>query len=197
MWIKSFRRIFLCHQKDIKPSEGLWAHQKDDLSKRLWLQRWTSESWSTWRRPHSQCLIYMIHRFFLNVKLDKTEIQKEFWRSKKLVNPKRLIFLFGDVPTCWERKQHTSLSSLRLVDQKAQDSRFEVSTTRFWSLYKPWKQKRSGWNPIDWKSLQTFIFLNLLNIQKFTFCNFSWRNSSHCFVIANILLVRFVRSHST
>ena len=51
--IKSIKRMYICHQKDIKLSEGSQAYQKDGLSRRLWPEGWSSED-DLHEVPHSQ-----------------------------------------------------------------------------------------------------------------------------------------------
>ena len=117
--IRSIRWMSLCHLKDIKSSEGSQTHQKvfrkldqkGDLQKDdLHVEDLTLKACFAW-------LMDIFKRSNLTRQRSKRELT--LWKAggpKQLVL--QLVFLFGDVLICWERKQPTSLSSLRPVDIK-------------------------------------------------------------------------------
>ena len=84
--IRSIRRMYLYHQRNIKPLKGSRAYQKDDLSRRHWLEGWSSKRYLH-EVPHSQSLLCTIHGSFLNVKLEMTRSKRSADNSEKLVDP--------------------------------------------------------------------------------------------------------------
>ena len=118
-------------------------------------RRWSPKSWFTWSISP---LNLLLHDSWIVPKGQtwQDKIQKKHWQLWKVGGLKQLVSFFGAILTCWERKQPTSLSNLRPVDQKALSSRSKVSIAKFWSLYKPWRWWRSSWNSMHLNILSSF-----------------------------------------
>ena len=145
----------------------------------------TSKGWSSWNTS-LQNLFCTIHRSFLKVKLDMTKAKKKHWQLWKAGGPKWLVFFFGDVLACWERKQPTSLTSPRPLDWKSLGSRSEVSMIRFWTLYKLWRPWKSSWNSAHLNIIKLSSFSIFWTSRKLLVVTSREENLLICFVIAKI-----------
>ena len=106
------------HQKRIQASERCTTIQKNDTSRRLYLEAWPLERCFSWSTSPSKCL-----QHDSRIKLKKSNLM---WHDPKEVltslksgwTIKQLFFHFYDISKGWEKKATSSLSSLRLMDQR-------------------------------------------------------------------------------
>ena len=161
---RKFQRIILCHKKNHR-------HTRRMNYPEGYVQKGEYQKVTIRNVSHPQIFFCMTQGLFSKVKHDMTRSKISANKSEKLVNHHRLFFLFCDIFTYWERKQHLLYPVLDQWIKKAQGSRSASFNRYIFEVYKKLEDNEEVVKLLNLLRLErtfnTSFFLNLPNTESY------------------------------